>query len=188
MGKEVDPSVVKAFKPDVVIVAVGGTPTVPKIPGIDNPKVVSSSSMHGKLKTALRFLGPKSLEQFTKLWMPVGKKVVIMGGAVQGCQLAEFLVKRGKQVTIVDEAQCLGDGLLAEDPSRLFPWLEQKGVLMLPGVRYEEITDKGLVITTKDGKRQTLEADSIMTTLPLTPDSALRREAQRGGHGDIPDW
>jgi 2,4-dienoyl-CoA reductase (NADPH2) len=105
--------------------------------------------------------------------MPVGKKVVILGGAVQGCQLAEFLVKRGKQVTIVDEAQRLGDGLLAEDPSRLFPWLEQKGVLMLPVVRYEEITDKGLVITTKDGKRQTLEADSIMTTLPLTPDSTL---------------
>ena len=105
--------------------------------------------------------------------MPVGKKVVIMGGGVQGCQLAEFLVKRGKQVTIVDEAERLGDGLLAEDPSRLFPWFEQKGVVMLAQVKYEEINDKGLVITTKDGKRRTLEADSIMTTLPLTPDSTL---------------
>jgi 2,4-dienoyl-CoA reductase (NADPH2) len=173
VGKEVDSSVVKDFKADTVIVAVGGAPTVPKIPGIDSPKVVNSSSIHGKLKTALRFLGPKSLDQFTKLWMPVGKKVVIMGGAVQGCQLAEFLVKRGKQVTIVDEAESLGDGLLAEDPSRLFPWFEQKGVVMLARVKYEEITDKGLVITTKEGQRQTLEADSIMTTLPLTPDSTL---------------
>ena len=172
-GKEADASVVKDLGPDVVIVAVGGAPDTPRIPGIDNAKVVSNSSLHGKLKAALRFLGPKSLERLTKLWMPVGERVVIIGGALQGCQLAEFLVKRGKQVTIVDEAESMGEGLLAEDPSRLFPWLAQKGVAMFTQVRYEEITDAGLVITTKEGKRKTLEADSIMTALPLAPDSRL---------------
>ena len=44
---------------------------------------------------------------------------------------------------------------------------------MLPDVKYEEIMDKGLIITTKEGKRQTLEADTIVTALPLLPNTAL---------------
>lgn len=173
LGKEVDSTNLKKMKPDVVILAVGGVSSAPKIPGMDNPKVIESGSMHAKLKTTLKFLGPKSLERLTKLWMPVGKRVVIMGGAAQGCQLAEFLVKRGKQVTIVDEAETLGEGLLAEDPFRLFPWFEKKGVVMLSGVKYESITDDGLVITTKEGKREVLQADSILTALPLVPNNDL---------------
>lgn len=176
--KEVDPSAIEEMRPDVVILAVGGDPSMPDIPGIDNAKVIDSSRMHGKLKTALRFLGPKSLERFTRLWMPVGKRIVIIGGAMQGCQLAEFLVKRGKQVTLVDEAEKLGKDLLAEDPFRLFPWFEEKGVTMLAQVKYEEITDEGLVVTTKEGKRMTLQADSILTALPLAPNTDLLREME----------
>jgi 2,4-dienoyl-CoA reductase (NADPH2) len=175
VGKEVNPSSIIEMGPDVIIVAVGGSPALPEIPGIDSGRVVNSFKMHGKLKTALRFLGAKSLEQFTKLWMPVGKKVVVMGGAIQGCQLAEFLVKRGKQVTLVEESEKLGEGLLSEDPVRLFPWFEQKGVTMVTGVRYERITNKGLVITTKEGKTMSIEADSILIALPLLPNSSFMK-------------
>jgi 2,4-dienoyl-CoA reductase (NADPH2) len=174
--KEFDHFAIEEMRPDVVILAIGGVPTMPDIPGIDNAKVIDSSRMHGKLRTALRFLGPKSLERFTRFWMPVGKRIVIIGGAMQGCQLAEFLVKRGKQVTLVDEAEKLGEDLLAEDPFRLFPWFEEKGVTMLAQVKYEEITDEGLVITTKEGKRVTLETDNILTALPLVPNTDLFRE------------
>jgi 2,4-dienoyl-CoA reductase (NADPH2) len=173
LGHEVDGTVVGRIKPDVIVVALGGAPTTLMIPGMDNPKVVDGSKMHAKLKKALRFLGPKSLEHLTRLWMPVGRRVVIVGGAVQGCQLAEFLVKRGKDVTIVDEGEKLGDGLFGEDAGRLFPWLEGKGVAMLAGVKYEAITDEGLVLTTREGTRRTLAADSFMTALPLEPNSTL---------------
>jgi 2,4-dienoyl-CoA reductase (NADPH2) len=47
---------------------------------------------------------------------------------------------------------------------------------MLPGVKYEEITDKGLTITTKEGKKQTIEADTIVTALPLLPNTKLLKE------------
>ena len=167
LGKEVDSAAIAREKPDVIVLGVGGVANIPAIPGIDSAKVVDNSKLHGMLKTAMRFLGPKSLEQMSKLWMPVGKRVVVMGGSIVGCQLAEFLVKRGKQVTIVEEAEKLGDGLLAEDPFRTFTWFKQKGVVMMPGVKYKEITDKGLVIATKDGKTETIEADSILTALPL---------------------
>ena len=44
---------------------------------------------------------------------------------------------------------------------------------MMPEVKYEEITDKGLTIITKEGNRQTIEADGIVPARPLTPNTGL---------------
>jgi 2,4-dienoyl-CoA reductase (NADPH2) len=173
LGKEVDRAVMEKINPDVVILATGGVSAIPEIPGIENRKVIDSARLHRKLKTALKCFGPKTLRQLTKIWMPIGKKVVIMGGAIQGCQLAAFLVKRGRKVTIVDMAETLGEGLPYENPVRLFKWLDEKGMTRLAGVRYEKITDEGLVVMTKDGERKTLETDSIIITLPALPDAGL---------------
>jgi 2,4-dienoyl-CoA reductase (NADPH2) len=183
LEKEVNFSEIKKINPDVVILATGGVSVIPEIPGINNRKVLSSDQLHGKLKLALRLLGPKAIEGLTKLWMPIGKRVVIIGGALAGCQLAEFLVKRGRKVTIVDTAKKLGEGLLSNDPTRLFKWLDQKGMTMMAEVKYEEITDKGLVITTKEGERRTLEADTIMTALPLLPTADLLKSLE----GKVPE-
>ena len=183
LGKEVDGALIKELTPEAIIVAVGGSPHTPDIPGIDSEKVVTNSKLHGKLQAAMRSLGAKSLERLTKLWMPVGKKVVIIGGGVQGCQLAEFLIKRGRKVTLVDTAETLGEGLLAEDPFRLFPWFEEKGAILRAGVAYERITNEGLVIVTREGNRETLEADSILTALPLLPNPGLASTLESAAAG-----
>jgi 2,4-dienoyl-CoA reductase (NADPH2) len=178
LGKEVSPSVVEEIKPDVVILAAGGIPTLPDIPGINGRNVVSTIKLHRSLKIYLRFLGPRFLRWLTKFWMPLGKRVVIIGGAIQACELAEFLVKRGRKVTIVDTAEEMGEGITPERQMRLLRWLSQKGVTMMTEVRYEEITDKGLTITTKEGKRQTIEADSIVPAVPLIPNTELLKSLE----------
>ena len=178
LGKEVNLSVIDEIKPDVVILATGGVPAVPKIPGINRRNVVSSSDLHHSLKIYLRFLGPRVLGRLTRFWMPLGKRVVIIGGAIQGCELAEFLVKRGRKVTIVDTAEEMGEGLVPERKNRLFWWFRKKGVPMMTEVKYEEITDKGLTIITKEGKRQTIEADSIVPAIPLTPNTELLKSLE----------
>lgn len=177
LGEQATKSLVESYKPDVVIIAAGGNHTIPNVPGINNRKVLTSKTLHRQLKGFMRFTSSQLLNSLTKIWMPVGRRVVIMGGAIQGCQTARFLVNRGRSVTIVDTTEELGDGLLEiYIKPHLFDWLDKKGVVMLPGVKYEEITDQGLVITTKDGKRQTLEADTIVTALPLQPNTALLNE------------
>ncbi len=105
--------------------------------------------------------------------MPVGKNVIIIGGAIQGCQLAEFLVKRGRKVTIVDTEEELGQGLAPERKNRLFLWFKKKGVSLVPGIKLQEITAKGLIVITRDGKRVTIEADNILPALPFAPDREL---------------
>ena len=106
--------------------------------------------------------------------MPIGKRVVIIGGAMQGCELAEFLTIRGRTVTLVDTAEELGEGMLSEPKTRLFKWMHIKKISMITQVReYKEITRTGLTIINKDGMEQTLKADSIITALPVAPDTRL---------------
>jgi pyruvate/2-oxoglutarate dehydrogenase complex dihydrolipoamide dehydrogenase (E3) component len=136
--------------------------------------VVTGRDLHNELKIYSRFFGPRFLRWLTNIWMPLGKRVVIMGGGVQGCQVAEFLVKRGREVIIVDIAKEIGIGLLETlVKPHLLMWLAEKGVTMMTEVKYEEITSKGLTITTKEGKRQTIEADTIVTAMPLQPSTEL---------------
>jgi 2,4-dienoyl-CoA reductase (NADPH2) len=174
LGEEADPSIVEREKPDVVFVAQGGTPAVPEIPGIDRPNVVAGGELHKRLKALLRFFGPDTLRSLTKLYMPIGKRVVIIGGGIQGCELGEFLTKRGRKVTIVEKDEMMGQGLPMIMAEHLLAWFERKGVVLMPGVReYVEITDKGLTIIDREGKKRTIEADTVVPALPLIRNTAL---------------
>ncbi len=173
LGKKVNVSAVEKIKPDAVILATGGLPTVPDIPGINNRKVIKGGELHKKLKVYLRFLGPVLLRWLTKFWLPLGKHVIVIGGEIHGCELAEFLVKRGRQVTIVDTGENLGAGMIMHLRQQLLIWFEKKGVKTMTGVKYVEITDKGLTLLNKEGEQQTIEADTIITALPLTPNVEL---------------
>ncbi|MEJ2740715.1 MAG: FAD-dependent oxidoreductase, partial [Dehalococcoidia bacterium] len=177
-GKEVDVSTVLDMKPDVVVVATGGVPVTPDIPGINNRKVVSNAKLHKSLKTYMKIFGREMLYSLTKIWMPVGKNVVIIGGGIHGLELSEFLIKRGRNVTIVESSDRLGEGMVDVFLVHLTLWFERKGIPAMTGVKYEEITDKGLTITTKEGERKTLEADTIIPALPLGPNTELADKFQ----------
>jgi len=183
LGKEVTPSLIEGIKPDVVLVATGGIPAVPEISGINGRNVVSNADLHRMLKFFIKFIGPKTLRWLTRLWMPIGKRVVIIGGDIQGCELAEFLVKRGRKVTIVDTADVLGEGMISHLKLQLFWWFRKKSVAMMPGVKPVAITNKGLIVLTKEGYKQTIEADSIIPAIPMKPNTELLKTLQ----GKVPE-
>jgi 2,4-dienoyl-CoA reductase (NADPH2) len=173
-GKEVDLAVVDREPPDVVFLAAGGVPTLPDIPGIERSNVVSGAELHQKLKLFSRFIDPYALRKLSKISMPIGKRVVVIGAAIQGCELAEFLTKRGRKVTIVDRAEQMGDGMIPVFLAHLTAWFEKKGVAFIGGVKeYVEVTQDGLVVITKEGKKETLEADTIVPALPLTANATM---------------
>jgi 2,4-dienoyl-CoA reductase (NADPH2) len=170
LSKEVDIPFIEKIQPDVVILATGGKPAIPDIPGIDNSKVINSSSLHRQLKAYLKFFSPSLLNRLTRLWMPVGKNVVIIGGGKHGCELAEFLVKRGRKVTFVDTSVQLGKGLFIHLKHALFSWFKQKGVVLIAGVRSIEVKDSGVLVITAEGRHLVLKADSIIPAISLAPD------------------
>jgi len=177
-GTTVTPAIIDEVKPDAIIVATGGTHDIPKIPGINKLKVATSEKMHHMGKFILQFFSPKVLRKLSMIPFAmslfVRKNVVIMGGRLHGCQTAEYLLHMGRNITIVDEGteKQIGDGLLETfiKPYLMY-WLKDHGVKFVTDVKYKEITGKGLVVTTKDGKEQLIRADTIITALPLLPDN-----------------
>jgi 2,4-dienoyl-CoA reductase (NADPH2) len=69
----------------------------------------------------------------------------------------------------VDTFENLGEGMTGDDKALLFPWFDKKGVKRYMGARYNRIDDGRLQITTKEGKKVTLSADTIMAALPMQP-------------------
>ena len=173
LGKEVDLSAIEKDKPDVVIVATGGIAAVPDIRGIEKHIVIKSPTLHRMLKSYLRFLSPGFLGWATKFWLPIGKRVIVIGSGIHGSEIAEFLVKRGRTVIIVDKAERPGAGVPEPLMGPLFTWFYKKGVRLIIGVKDMEITDTGLKIVTKEGKSENIEADNIIPAIPSLPDMRL---------------
>ncbi len=171
---EATPQAIAELKPDAVVIAVGGKHSIPDIPGIDASSVLTGEELHHRLKGYLKVSGARLMTKLVNVYLPVGKKVVIIGGTIQGCETAELLVKNGRKVTIVETGSEVGAGMLWRlVRPQLLHWLEDKGVEMLAGAKLEEVNDKGLVITDKDGQKRQLEANTIITALPLRPNDEL---------------
>ncbi|MFC1909830.1 FAD-dependent oxidoreductase [Chloroflexota bacterium] len=163
-GTNVTTAMIEQMKPDAVVLALGGTVIIPQIPGIDRKNV----NILTKMDKLLLMLGPKLTALGSKIMMPgVGKHVVVMGGEHHGCEIAEFLIKRGRKVTVVHTGTEFAEGMTVDDKLRLFPWFDEKGVKLIGGVKYEEVTEKGLIVTTKEGKKMLIEADTVMPSLFL---------------------
>ena len=178
-GTEATAARIESEKPDAVIIAGGGLPAVPNLPGIDQPHVVSTPALHKQSKFFMRIFGPGLLRWLSRFYLPIGKRVIIIGGSIQGCETAEFLVKLGRRVTVLEASDELGAGIPSFYRPRLLWWLAKKGVFLLSGVTVAEITDGGIEIITKEGERRELTADTIMAVIPPNPNKALF-EALRG--------
>jgi 2,4-dienoyl-CoA reductase (NADPH2) len=184
IGKKFDATTAAKEKPDVIITAVGGRAILPDIPGVEGKNVIGLPQLHEMMKKYLRYLKPGAIRSMTKLWMPIGKKVVIIGGGLHGGELAEFLVKAGREVTMVDRADTLQDARMPMVLRvRLSNWLSRHGVTMLTGVKYEGITAKGLTVTTKEGQQRTIEADTVIPVVPLAPNKELAESLK----GKVPE-
>jgi 2,4-dienoyl-CoA reductase (NADPH2) len=178
MNEAVTPAVVQAEKPDVLVLATGAAPTKFVLPGATGGKVLRAEKLHGMLKTALRIFTPAQVQRLSCLWMPVRKSAVIMGGKLHGCELAEFLTKRGRKVVIAHNgpASELGDGMTKDDLENLWPWFKQKHVPVWSDVAYQEIVREGLKIQVPDKRTYVLEGESILTTQDWGPNTKAIEE------------
>ncbi|MGV1009062.1 MAG: FAD-dependent oxidoreductase [Dermatophilaceae bacterium] len=189
-GVAATPAIARQLSPDVILLAAGGCHEVPDIPGIRSRKVLTGAALHRLVKLALKVSSPVRLRRLAQRWLPmVGTRVVVIGGRLHGCQTAELLVHCGRQVTIVDTGSPdqIGAGMVDVflKPYLLY-WLADHGVEILSDVHCDEVTDEGLVVTTADRARRTLEADTIITALPLVPNTAVR-EAFAGCAAQVRD-
>jgi 2,4-dienoyl-CoA reductase (NADPH2) len=177
LNTEVDAALIAQLKPDVVIVAAGGIDSIMDIPGINGKNIVTGAKLHGQLKFYSRFFSPKTLARLTKVWMPIGKNVVVIGGTIHGCELAEFLIKRGRKVTIIHSGTEIGEGMTGDDQFQFLRWIAEKDAAIITAATVEKITENGLSIKI-GGKEQTIVADTIALALPLQSNPSLLKQLE----------
>ncbi len=173
LGSSISAEVMGGLELDAIVVAVGGRYRLPDIPGLDTSRVMTTAQLAQRASLPLRLLGSRITRDLTRLYLPFGRRVVVIGGRIEGAETAEFLVKRGRDVTILESGDEFGQGMPARLLMRLEAWLAERGVPVHTGVRFEEISDHGVRFTTSEGERMTVEADDILVAAPQGPETDL---------------
>lgn len=156
LDTEATPELVERLKPDAVVLATGVAPVIPEIAGLDRMKVVTAEDvLSGKAET--------------------GPRVVVIGGELVGCETAEYLAEKGKNVTVTRRGPGMATKMGAALRTLQLERLGAAGVRLLPGVKYQRATEKGLVVINPQGQEELLEADTLVLAAGSRPDTTLSR-------------
>lgn len=172
LGAEATPERIQAMKPDVVILATGGILNSPPVQG-DKSRVVTTPELHKQVKPWLRWFGTRFMGWATHYYLPIGKKVVVIGAGLHGMEAAEFLVKRGRKVTVVEPTDKIGEGMIDFRVGLAMDWFSRKEVEFITEAMNIRVTERGLAYEDKDGATHEIEADSVMPTAPILPNKGL---------------
>lgn len=195
LNTEVTPALVREIKPDVVILAAGAKRELPNIPGVHLPHVMGGDDMRALItgsdkkaaaklsavqRTVLglgRATGISSnlarVRDMTKLWMPIGKRVAIIGGGLVGVELSLFLQERKREVTIVEAGNKLATELAIPRRWHVLYELRKSPVRVLTETTVESISRKEVVCKGKDGQPITVPADSVILATDVQGNRAL---------------
>lgn len=156
LNTRLDAAAILARKPDAVVLAQGAVPVIPRVPGVDSPKVVD----------CVAALTRKP---------PVGDKVVVIGGGLVGCETAVGYAQAGKTVTVIEALpDILSAGIPVPESNEqmLRDLLAEGKVAIKTASRLSAVTETGVTLSTPNGE-ETLEADTVVLAVGFTPRASL---------------
>jgi 2,4-dienoyl-CoA reductase-like NADH-dependent reductase (Old Yellow Enzyme family)/thioredoxin reductase len=143
LGKSATQEMILREKPDIVVVATGAVPLKPSIKGLDE-----RSALY-----AIDVLSGKA---------EVGENVVVIGGDMVGCEVAEVLADRGRKVTICEMLPELLTKMAIQFRRPVLAKLKEKGIDLRPNTTARMISKEGVTVVCEDGKEQLLKADTVV--------------------------
>ncbi|OMC57011.1 NADH oxidase [Mycobacterium sp. IS-836] len=176
---EVSAEEIVRHAPDAVIVATGGHVDVPTIPGADLPHVRTGPGLRAFLDGQLfagwrqRLVRPTAVRLASRAWMPVGRRVAIVGGDLVALELAEFLASRGRLVSVLEAGKDIAPEVGNKRKTEHMDRLDRLGVTVHVQANVERITTTAVVFTPSGGTRRQLPADSVVLAGTVEPDTAL---------------
>ena len=174
LGQTVSAADIVRAAPDAVVVATGGHVAVPAIPGADRPHVHTGPGLRELLGGwRQRLVRPAAFRLATRPWMPVGRRVAIIGGDLVALELAEFLASRGRLVSILEAGKDIGPEVGNKRKTEHMDRLDRLGVAVHVRAPVERITTGAVVFTPAGGATRRLAADSVVIAGKLEPDTTL---------------
>ena len=165
LNTELNEEEIKAMDYDTVILATGSKPKVFSLG--DDSHTYTAEQVLLKQKDA-------------------GKKTVVVGGGLVGCETALWLAQNGIHVTIVealDKVMAVNGPLCAANKEMLEALLPFNGVEIITGAKVTEFANGEVKVDTKEGSK-TIMSDSVILSVGYKEENTLYNNLQF----DIPDF
>ncbi len=204
MEVTVTPEFVRNLKPDIVVVASVSMRFLPDIPGVKQNHVLNGDDMRNMItgsgegvgaktdiKTKLMIKAgsligisrnPAKLSAGSKIFMPLGKNIVIIGGGLVGVEMAGFLSERKRNVIIIEEGNTLG-----WEMSLLRRWIQlnnniKLGVQNCVECEVVSIGKKTVTYVNKNRQEHTIDADNVIIAKGISHNLELAEALSKDGY------
>lgn len=158
-GTEATPELVASLKPDAIIIAAGSVPLRLPIPGLDSCGCSTAEDvLTGKADT--------------------GKRVLVVGGGMVGCECVEFLTEREHIVDMVEMKPVIGEDIVPEARKYIMANLEKHKVTQRVNARVKQFYADGVDFTdTVTGEDAAMRGyDSVVLAMGYRSNNTLEEQ------------
>ncbi len=136
---------------DKILIAVGGQPLKPKIPGIE--------------------YAITSREMFQLPYLP--KRLAIIGGGYIGVEFSSMMHAFGCEVTVIEKDEMILSGFDNDISSAVQQGLSKRGIKLFTNSTVQKIkySDESLLLTITGEKREIITADTILVATGYAPNT-----------------
>ncbi|MFB3077709.1 MAG: FAD-dependent oxidoreductase, partial [Lysobacterales bacterium] len=194
----------KSLGASEVIVATGAKRIMPDIPGADRDFVFSGDEMRAlvmaendpglvrKTSALTRLMvsiaaktgvtsQPALVRLASRVWLPLGKHITIIGAELVGLELAEFLAERSRKVTVIDSSSEVGKGLFLVRRMRLLDELKHLDVTLIKNANDIAIEDKKVAYTNYRGQQRSIDTNHVIVAQGATGNTELAEQLRGAG-------
>lgn len=160
LNSEATEDILRTLSPDVIILATGSNPLILPIPGLQDCGFVTAQDM---------LVGKAA----------VGKRVLVVGGGMVGCEAAEYLAERGHEVGIIEMKDVIAADVVPENRRYMFENFERHHVVLRSGAKVGHFYPDGVDYTLKDGTEGSMRGyDNIVLAMGSRSNTALKECAE----------
>ncbi len=142
LGTEAMKDTAAKERANAIIVATGASQIPPKISGLEGEKLFSAG---------------EALENDAQM----GEKIIVLGGGMVGCEVAEYLAGKGKRVTIVEKLAEVASGMEVHTRTLLLERLRGLSVGMITDAEVVRVSG-GKALVLQKGKEIEMETEGIV--------------------------
>ncbi len=153
--EEATPGSIRDARFDAVIVAAGATAlALEDVPGITAEKVTTATQvLHGEAR--------------------LGQTVAVIGGGIVGTEVGLVVAEQGKEVVFVEMLDTFMNNITSDEKLVYEGRFNSLKVSVHTGKRLEAVTEDGITVVDRFGKKTTIPVDSVVLAAGFRPNREL---------------
>ena len=156
LSAEATPEDIRSLHPDAVILATGSTPLLLPIPGLPECGYATAQELLAGKRAA-------------------GRRVLVAGGGMIGCEAAEYLAERGHEVSVVEMKPAAAEDVAPEIRRYMFETFRRHDVRLHTGCRITRFYEDGVECKGTDGSILSLRGyDTVVLAMGTRSSDPLR--------------